>query len=159
MAGIANTDANFAGWAAFCQNVFGRSNYLGDVAGDTIATLTGGTPGDWQTTHLGSGSTVKIVLKDGSVGTFHFCCGGRITDETVAIGKKRRRVVRKPVSQRTKPLSRSELLDILTAIRNDMDAAVDTALGSLKELQKYAQRIDKILDTEASLDESPEWTI
>jgi hypothetical protein len=69
MAGIANTDGNFAGWDNFLRKVFGRANYLGDVTGDSIATLTGGTPGDWQTTHLGSGSTVKFVNRDGSVAT------------------------------------------------------------------------------------------
>jgi hypothetical protein len=70
MAGIANTDNNFAGWAAFCQKVFGRSNYVGDVAADSQTAITAGTPGDWQTQHLGTGSTVKVVLKDGSIGTF-----------------------------------------------------------------------------------------
>jgi hypothetical protein len=44
MAGIANTDNNFAGWAAFCQKVFGRSNYVGDVAADSQTAITAGTP-------------------------------------------------------------------------------------------------------------------
>jgi hypothetical protein len=69
MAGIANTDANFAGFDAFLRKCFGRAYYLGDVSGDGIPTLTGGTPGDWQTTHLGSSSTVKFVNRDLSVAT------------------------------------------------------------------------------------------
>ena len=67
MAGIDSTDANFAGWDAFCRKVFGRSNYLGDVVRDTQTAITGGTPGDWQTQHAGSVSTVKIVNRDHSI--------------------------------------------------------------------------------------------
>ena len=85
MAGIANTDANFAGWAAFCQKVFGRSNYLGDVAADTIPTLASGTPGDWQSTNLGSSSTVKFVNRDGSIATLTDTEGKALA---VAVGAK-----------------------------------------------------------------------
>jgi hypothetical protein len=86
MAGIANTDGNFAGWDNFLRKVFGRANYVGDVVADAQTAITGGTPGDWQTQHLGTGSTVKFVNRDGSVATLTDTEGGALA---VAVGALR----------------------------------------------------------------------
>jgi len=85
MAGIASGDGNMAGWDAFMHKVFGRSNYLGDVAGDSRTALAAGSPGDWQTQGVGTASTVKFINRDGSVCTLTDTLGQALA---IAVGAK-----------------------------------------------------------------------